>query len=257
MQALVINMKESQDRWSFMAKQLQELGLSYSRLEAYDLSTLSVEEFERYSQSWERPLRKAEVGCFLSHKSVWQKVVKENKPYLVLEDDVLISKDIVDVLSYFDQTNEYGLINFETTHRQKLIGNSEVRINHKYSLRRLFHNKTGSAAYIIWPFLAKKLLAKYSDQKAALADAAIYTNFFKLKQFQITPALAVQFQYSKFFSIESPFKDSSSIASNPRPKKTSLMFKYRRYRIQLSIAMVQFLNFFSAKYTKVKFGKSN
>jgi glycosyl transferase family 25 len=257
MQALVINMKESQDRWDFMVKQLQELGISHSRLEAYDLSTLSVEEFERYSQSWERPLRKAEVGCFLSHKTAWQRVIKENKPYLVFEDDVILSKDTGAILSHFDQTNDYGLINFETTHRLKLIGNSKVRINHKYSLRRLLHNKTGAAAYIIWPSFAKKLLAKYSDQKAALADAALYTNFFKAKQFQIIPALAVQFQYSEIFSIESPFKNSSSISTSPRPRNSSLIFKYRRYQIQLSIVIVQIINLFSAKYKIVKFGKNN
>ena len=89
-----------------------------------------------YQQSWERPLRKAEVGCFLSHKTAWQRVIKEKKPYLVLEDDVILSKDTSDILNYFDQTNDYGLINLETTHRLKLIGNSKVRINHKYSLKR-------------------------------------------------------------------------------------------------------------------------
>ena len=245
-------MKESQDRWNFMAKQLQELGLSYSRLEAYDLSTLSVEEFERYSQSWERLLRKAEVGCFLSHKSAWQKVVKENKPYLVLEDDVLISKDIVDVLSYFDQTNEYGLINFETTHRQKLIGNSEVRINHKYSLRRLLHNKTGSAAYIIWPFLAQKLLVKYSDQKAALADAALYTNFFKAKQFQLNPAPAVQLQYAAFFNLEHAFYSKSIIDDCNVEKTYELKFLTRRIKIQILIILIYLVNIFRSKRKKIE-----
>jgi glycosyl transferase family 25 len=252
MQALVINMKESHDRWDFMVKQLQELGIFYSRLEAYDLSTLSVEEFEQYSQSWERPLRKAEVGCFLSHKTAWQRVLKENKPYLVLEDDVIISKESIDVLNYFDQTNDYEFINFETTHRLKLIGNSKVRINHKYSLKRLLHNKTGSAAYVIWPSFAKKLLAKYLDQKAALADAALYTNFFKAKQFQLNPALAVQLQYAEFFNLEPTFYSKSIISHNNIEKTYELKFLVRRIKVQILLILVYLVNIFRSKRKQIE-----
>jgi glycosyl transferase family 25 len=252
MQALVINMKESQDRWDFMVKQLQELGISHSRLEAYDLSTLSVEEFERYSQSWERPLRKAEVGCFLSHKTAWQRVLKENKPYLVLEDDVILSKGTVEILFYFDQANDYGLVNFETTPRLKLIGSSEIKINNNCSLRRLFHNKTGAAAYVIWPSFAKKLLANYTDQKAALADAALYTNFFGTKQYQLNPALAVQLQYAAFFNLEHAFSTKSSISLNNVEKTYELKFLTRRIKIQILILLVYLVNILKAKRKKIE-----
>ena len=252
MQALVINMKESHDRWDFMVEQLKPLGIHYSKLEAFDLACLNQNVLERYQQSWERPLRKAEVGCFLSHKLAWQKVVKENKPSLVLEDDVIISKDIVDVLNYFYQTNDYGLINFETTHRLKLIGNSKVRINHKYSLRRLYHNKTGSAAYIIWPSMAKKLLSKYSGQKAALADAALYTNFFKFKQFQLYPAPIVQLQYAEYFNLEHAFCSKSIISHSNVEKAYELKFLIRRTKIQILIILVSLVNIFRSKRTKIE-----
>lgn len=252
MQALVINMKESQDRWDFMVKQLQELGISHFRLEAYDLSTLSLEEFERYSQSWERPLRKAEVGCFLSHKTAWQRVVKENKPYLVLEDDVILSKGTADILFYFDQANDYGLVNFETTPRLKLIGSSEIKINNNYSLRRLFHNKTGSAAYVIWPSFAKKLLAKYTNKKAALADAALFTNFFKSRQYQLIPAIAVQLQYAEFFRLENVFSTRSNISFNAKEKTFKFKFLIRRIRIQIIIIFVSLINSFRAKRKKIE-----
>ncbi|MFL2835111.1 MAG: hypothetical protein ACJZ9L_02950 [Coraliomargaritaceae bacterium] len=128
-----------------------------------------------------------------------------------------------------------------------------MRINHKYSLRRLFHNKTGAAAYIIWPFLAKKLLAKYSDQKAALADAALYTNFFKAKQFQLNPAPALQFQYCSQFGIPVPICDTSNIASVAKPKSINFKCNFRRYKTQLKVFIIQLMNISKAKYIKVKF----
>ena len=102
--------------------------------------------------------------------------------------------------------------------------------------------------------MAKKLLSKYSGQKAALADAALYTNFFKFKQFQLYPAPIVQLQYSEFFKIKSSFEGESTISTDPRPKKISFLFIYRRYKTQLCIVMVHLKNLFRSKCTKVKFG---
>ena len=257
MQALVINMKESQNRWDFMVEQLKFLGINYSRLEAFDLARLNQKLLDRYQQSWERPLRKAEVGCFLSHMSAWRKVAKENKPYLILEDDVILRNDTGKILSNFNQTYDYGLINLETTQRLKLIGNSKVRLDYKYSLRRLFHNKTGAAAYIIWPSLANKLLSKYSNHKAALADAALYTNFFKFKQFQLTPAVAIQMQHADAFNLTPPFEIKSTISVDEINKKFGLKFLKRRIKTQLSVFILQVILLFRAKYTRVELEKAD
>ena len=244
-------MKGSRDRWDFIAEQLEELKIAYSRLEAFDVSRLSDEMLARYSQSWERPLRNAEVSCFLSHKAAWQRVVEKNEPFLILEDDVILSKDTGKILSHFHQANDYGLINLETTHRLKLIGNSEVRINHKYSLRRLLHNKTGAAAYIIWPSFAKKLLLKFSDQSAALADAALYTNFFGTKQYQLSPAPAVQLQYADAFNIKQPLTTKSTISLDKSKKKYGLKFLKRRIKTQILIILVYIVNIFHGKRKKI------
>ena len=101
MKALIINLKNSTDRMSFMDQQLKALSINYNRLEAVDASKLSNEIYSKYSDNWERPLRRSEIACFMSHKRAWELVIKENQPFLILEDDVILNrqtKDILDLL---------------------------------------------------------------------------------------------------------------------------------------------------------------
>ena len=39
-------------------------------------------------------LRDNEIACFLSHRAVWQECLKENKSFLILEDDVSINTSL-------------------------------------------------------------------------------------------------------------------------------------------------------------------
>ena len=252
MQALVINMKSSTDRWDFMEKQLQSLGIFHSRLEAFDVGSLSHEKLKMYSTSWERPLRKAEVSCFLSHKSAWSHVVKKDLPFLILEDDVYLGKSTKEVLDCIvDSEVDYGLINLETTNRKKLIGKSEISINEDFNIRRLFHNKNGSAAYIIWPSLAAKLLRKFSNHSAALADAALFTNFFTAKQYQLYPAIAIQLQYDESLRIKYNFDKASTILGEKKNKRSSIFNLIRRVNTQIALASVYIINVFRAKCIKI------
>ena len=48
---------------------------------------ISKDTYKKHYYDWQRPLRKAEVACYFSHRSAWDKVIKSKKPALILEDD--------------------------------------------------------------------------------------------------------------------------------------------------------------------------
>ena len=53
-----------------------------------------------------RRLTKGELGCYLSHYSVWQTIIEMNEPVLILEDDAIINRDLFDEALYEKYMNE-------------------------------------------------------------------------------------------------------------------------------------------------------
>ena len=88
---LIINLKTSKDRLEFQKKQFEKLGLPFDVLEAFSVVDLNEEQYQKLGFGWQRPLRKVEVACFLSHQKAWEEVLKRNQPCLILEDDAVLA----------------------------------------------------------------------------------------------------------------------------------------------------------------------
>jgi glycosyl transferase family 25 len=121
MNALVINLKRSEDRMSFMSQQLESLNISFERIEAVDANELNPYIYEKHAHDWNRVLRYSEVACFLSHKKAWEYVIEKGEQFMIFEDDVILSKDIVDAVRHIEKKQKYNFINLETGSRKKLI----------------------------------------------------------------------------------------------------------------------------------------
>jgi glycosyl transferase family 25 len=95
---LVINLAASTERWRKVSSELSACGLAFERHEASDGRILPKEELARLAP-WDRsaffkPLSPGEVGCFLSHVTAAERIVREGWPRaLVLEDDFLLAED--------------------------------------------------------------------------------------------------------------------------------------------------------------------
>ena len=95
---LVINLAGSTARWQKVSAELRAYGLAFERHEAADGRILPKDELARLAP-WEpdtffKPLSPGEIGCFLSHVSAAERIVREGWPRaLVLEDDFLLADD--------------------------------------------------------------------------------------------------------------------------------------------------------------------
>ncbi|XP_004862858.1 procollagen galactosyltransferase 2 isoform X2 [Heterocephalus glaber] len=94
----MINLKRRKDRRDRMLRTLYEQEIEVKIVEAVDgkalntsqLKALNIEMLPGYQDPYSsRPLTRGEIGCFLSHYSVWKEVIdRELEKTLVIEDDV-------------------------------------------------------------------------------------------------------------------------------------------------------------------------
>lgn len=94
MRIFVINLDRRPDRLHDTARLLKDEGLEFTRIAAVDGREIDLEDYVRpWLARWYigRDLRGA-VGCFLSHRLIWQKMIDENmERALVLEDDITLA----------------------------------------------------------------------------------------------------------------------------------------------------------------------
>jgi len=92
----VINLDKRPDRMTFMKGQLDILKLPYTRIAAIDGTG---DNDIGYPVEHKR-LSKPEYGCYLSHLACYKALLATNTAHcLVLEDDVLLSSSLYDVLT--------------------------------------------------------------------------------------------------------------------------------------------------------------
>jgi glycosyl transferase, family 25 len=194
---------------AFQARQLKDMGLPFTRLEARTPQSLPFPADDAYWRQWERPLRQPEMAAYASHRAAWQLVADGNFPVLVLEDDALLMSDSPVFLKKVESLTGIDHISLETRSRRKLLSN---KTHPDAPMRRLWQDRSGAAAYVLWPSGARKILA----HKPAIADAVICAAY-DLKSYQADPALAIQIDQCAAYGIEPPIEVGSAILSALRP----------------------------------------
>ena len=233
----VINLAEAVDRMNFMAAQMDGLGLDFTRIEAVTPDMAMQAGSEAYWHSWERPMNGGERACLLSHMSVWRKVADGCRPALVLEDDALLSSHVAEVVKGAQDLEGIDHLTLEVRGQRKLVApDAEVTVaGHK--VLRLYQERSGAAAYLLWPSGARKLLQNAS-RRAGLADAVISRSY-ELASYQLEPAGAVQLDRARVYGITPPIEARSTIgvARNADGERKGLGFRWRRARAQVRMGL--------------------
>ena len=101
---LVINLARSPDRRRFIGDRLGRLGLDHEFFPAVDGAALTEDDLVNYDRkarlkAFGCDLLPNELGCYLSHYRIYQKIIAESIPRaLILEDDVEVSDDLPAIL---------------------------------------------------------------------------------------------------------------------------------------------------------------
>jgi glycosyl transferase family 25 len=158
----VINLKNEFNRREHVVNELRKLNLKFEFYFAKKGNELTKKEIALYSKkeafkNEDRDLSADEISCALSHIKLYKKIVKsKHKLSLILEDDVIISEDLLNIFKNLKKfPKNWELINFYTDAKTKITG---PRIYKNYRSVEFNERANRACSYLIKIKTAQKLL---------------------------------------------------------------------------------------------------
>ena len=164
MRVVVISLERSHERRDHVRGELERAGMSYEIFDAFDGAASRHLTAPHYSVDacvarLGRPLSDGELGCFLSHYTLWQRAAAADETFLVMEDDVDVAPAAGGALAIIDEVAAtVGLVRLACLRQRR--GRKVRDAGGGYSLVRYPRRLVGTHAYAISPQGARKLIAK-------------------------------------------------------------------------------------------------
>ncbi len=158
----VISLVDSAERRASMIKQLSNIDIEWSFFDAIKVTEYPSEYDREHRKQWYGfDLTMGEIGCFISHRTLWSAAVESGQTICILEDDIILKKNFLESLHFaMSYSNVYGilrLMQLQKRHGRLVFSNS------KYSMLAFHEQPTGAQAYCITPAAANILLS-YTTQ---------------------------------------------------------------------------------------------
>jgi len=162
-----INLKRSSDRLKSLSQQMASQNIEYERISAIDGKDLNAEVREKFYNERRtialigRRLLPGEIGCALSHISVWREIIYRQLPgAFIFEDDFYFNASLSDcapIQSWLEDSPSVVLLSPESENL-----NSIWRKNKKITLYQSRRTSSGCGYYI--NLLAAKNAIAHFDQ---------------------------------------------------------------------------------------------
>jgi glycosyl transferase family 25 len=189
MRALYINLDRSPDRRVWMENQANRLGIPLERSAAIDGTCIPDEPSPALSRS--------AMGCFLSHRAVWQKIASGPDDYaLVLEDDAHFSNELPRFLadpSWIPRDTD--IVHLGRAQKYCQVRGKEKRTMGR-ALWRVVGENTGGCAYIISRCCAQRLYRDFTTIDKEFDQILFNGGRPDLMIYKLLPALCIQDKYT-------------------------------------------------------------
>ena len=178
----VINLENRKDRKEvFENNNSRRLG-KYEFSDAVNGYELSYNQLKEYgydvNHDWidpilKTPLTKGEVGCFLSHYSLWQQCIEKNETFIIFEDDAIVTERYseVEIQSLLHKGYNFIYLGWKEMLESKNLNDKFVIPKYPY----------WGLAYVITPEAAKVLVKKKIEKSIIPLDEYLPTMMDKLK----------------------------------------------------------------------------
>lgn len=178
----VINLDHCADRLESTQKQLTSCGIAMERFPAVygkGLTLQHVEECydpELNRAKFRRPLSPGEIGCYLSHRAVWRKMVEQNiSTAIVLEDDITVEAGFPDVVQQVRRLKGWDMIKLSDNRNGQ--GEDALPLDDTYRLVNFHKVPNCTTGYAISLSGAKKLLSRELFYRPVDVDLQFYKEF--------------------------------------------------------------------------------
>ncbi len=176
----VINMASSIERWHTTSTRLQAIGLEGTRFEATVGKALSEQEVASWYSAelnlkrHHRNMTPGEIGCYVSHMRIWEKMRDEQIPFcIVLEDDLKIEPRLVDVIEQIGRLRNWDLVKLSDNCANPFI--DEVKLTDTLTLGNYLKVPNCTHGYAISLEGANKLLKRRPFFRAVDVDIQFHS----------------------------------------------------------------------------------
>ena len=196
----VISLPEATDRRTRLTKIFEDLGLEFEFIDAVDGRQFDVLNHPNYAPSqrlryFGKHITGGEIGCLLSHKNIYQKMINENiNRALIFEDDVIIHDGFLKTLREIQTISvPFDMIRFLSSPKLERLN---LRNVYKFKNGRYLVRHTGmpggAHATLITLNGAKKLI-KHLDKTPFPIDALMGRNWLTgINWYTVRPGLVAQ-----------------------------------------------------------------
>jgi glycosyl transferase family 25 len=157
----LINLDRDADRLARMQRQLDAMGLAYTRFPAIYGKDRADElaqhvDAAAYARNMGQTILPGKMGCYASHVAVWEAfVASDAKVALILEDDVVFHDDFLDSLdTALAGADHWDTLRFNCIRAKLPV--SQGRLG-PYRLNAYVGPFTGNAAYLLHKDVAQRL----------------------------------------------------------------------------------------------------
>jgi glycosyl transferase family 25 len=229
----VINLDNSTERLESAQKQLTAMGIAMERFPAVYGKHLTLQQVEDCYDvdlnriKFRRPLSPGEIGCYLSHRSLWQKMVEQNIAVaIVLEDDIDVEVGFPDVIQQLRRLQGWDMIKLSDDRDGK--GDQALPLDDTYRLVNFHKVPNCTTGYAISLSGAKKLLTRKKFYRPVDVDLQFY-NEVDLTLYSILPYTI--WPSSRFNS------EIDQMSSGSRKRDTSFL-RNLHYRVSLGLLRI-------------------
>ena len=198
MKNFVISLKSASDRREHIINQFEGKGIPFNFFDAIEPSQITSQAEKIGFTIRQGDLTQNELACFLSHFSLWNKIVNENIGYMaIFEDDIYLSdksEKFLDTTDWIDG----DIIKIEKVYKTVLLKNRKVKNidGFKYVQGFLMKGHMGAGGYILSLNAAKKII-EYVKSLSEIdhVDQVLFGKYLKDGEYpivQINPAICMQ-----------------------------------------------------------------
>lgn len=175
-------MEDNLPRLRDVSEQLEAFNLIFTRVNAVAGLSLTSQQLEdcydhaSNKKHHHRDLTKGEIGCYLSHRKIWQTMIDQNiDKALILEDDISVQKEIIDCLSIAQKSQGWEVI--KVADAENITPAQTKKVNGSFELVSYNKVPNRTMGYFITKAAAEKMLSKKKFYRPVDVDFQFYSDF--------------------------------------------------------------------------------
>jgi len=198
MKNIVISLESAKNRRQHIENEFGKHNVPFEFFDALTPNLAQTRALDMKIDNSEQVLSDGELACFMSHITLWQKMIDESMPYLsIFEDDIYLGEDSEYLLNNFDWIDpKWNIIKIEAFSKKAFLSadTHEIIANKRY-ISELKRKNLGAAGYILSLHGAKVYLDYILNSNLLPVDELMFNTFISEKTepvYQMTPALCIQ-----------------------------------------------------------------